>query len=66
MASEGRLRDAVASLGERSLGVISFVGGAALLLRDASYHVVVGPFRRRPVSAKAFFQQAVRVTDQLG
>ncbi|MFV1958176.1 MAG: MlaE family ABC transporter permease [Planctomycetota bacterium] len=54
-------RSFVASVGAKTLTFVSFVGGVSLLMRDAVACVVLGPFRGRPVRARDFFAQAVRV-----
>jgi phospholipid/cholesterol/gamma-HCH transport system permease protein len=57
----GRLYGLVSSLGGATLGLFQFVGGLALLFRDTLGHALKGPFQGRPVGAKAFWTQAVRV-----
>ncbi|MHC5010758.1 MAG: MlaE family ABC transporter permease [Planctomycetota bacterium] len=49
------------TIGAFTLGTLSFVGGIALLLKETLGYLFIGPFRRRPVRAREFFGQAVRV-----
>ena len=56
----GRPGGLVTSIGGATLGLFQFLGGLALLLRDSVGHLVLGPFRGRPVGRKAFWTQAVR------
>jgi phospholipid/cholesterol/gamma-HCH transport system permease protein len=51
----------VTGLGGRTLGLISFIGGAALVARSTLYWAFVGPFRGRPVRRSDFVAQALRV-----
>lgn len=51
----------VEAVGGATLGLITFLGGIGLLLRDVFGHTIKGPFQKRPVRAKAFWTQAVRV-----
>jgi phospholipid/cholesterol/gamma-HCH transport system permease protein len=51
----------VRGVGDRTLTVLRFVGGVALLLRASLGHAFLGPLRGRPVRAGAFFAQSVRV-----
>lgn len=51
----------VEALGVRALGIVRFVGGAAMVVGDSLRHLILGPFRGGGVRAKAFFHQAVRV-----
>jgi phospholipid/cholesterol/gamma-HCH transport system permease protein len=51
----------LASLGSVGLGAVRFLGGISLLVRDVVVQVFTGPFRGRPVRAKEFWSQAVRV-----
>lgn len=48
-------------LGAACLDLVRLFGGLALLLRDALVHTFIGPFVGRPVRARAFLQQSVRV-----
>ena len=43
-----------------ALGFVRFFGGLGLLIWDALTHLVLGPFRRRPVGWRSFWTQAVR------
>ena len=56
-----RLRGFVEAVGGRTLTFFSYIGGLSLLFRASVKHTVVGPTRGRPVSAKSFWTQAVRV-----
>lgn len=51
----------IATLGAVTVDSVRFVGGLAIMLREATGHLLLGPFRRRPVRVKAFFEQALRV-----
>lgn len=51
----------ISSVGGLTLSVLRFVGGVFLLLADALFHTVVGPFRGRPVRLSEVFRQAARV-----
>ena len=61
MATSPPPRGPVALVGEVSLGIVRFVGGLSLLVREVFWYLFVGPFHRRSVNAKEFFNQAVRV-----
>jgi phospholipid/cholesterol/gamma-HCH transport system permease protein len=54
-------RPPVRALGAATLDLVAFLGGVSLLVKEVLAHTVVGPFWGRPVSAKAFWTQAVRV-----
>ena len=60
-APQSKSRPLLQALGAKVLGVASFVGGVFLLLEETFVHLVLGPFRGRPVRAKEFFAQALRV-----
>lgn len=60
MAVTRPLRGIVESIGGVALGFIYFLGGTGLLLKDVIGHTVRGPFQRRGVSPKAFWDQGVR------
>jgi phospholipid/cholesterol/gamma-HCH transport system permease protein len=47
-------------LGGAVLDLVHLAGGVALMLRDTSRHLFLGPWRGRPVSGRAFSQQSVR------
>ena len=47
--------------GEQLTDLLSFVGGTFLVFKDSLYHTFVGPFRGRPVRAREFFRQTLRV-----
>lgn len=51
----------VAALGGRTLGLLEFVGGAALLTKSTLYFAFVGPFRGHPVRGQDLVHQAQRV-----
>lgn len=51
----------VAGIGSMVLDVLCFVGGVFLMLRAALYHASIGLWRGRPVRARDFFGQALRV-----
>lgn len=51
----------VDALGARTLGLLSFVGGAALLTRATLYFAFVAPFRKQGVRGKDLLAQARRV-----
>lgn len=60
MPGGGPIRGFVESIGGATLGVLSFLGGIGLVVRDTIGHAIVGPFRGRPVRAKEFWSQSVR------
>src|SRR5262245_10905578 len=65
MAAAGRARRGIRGLveatGAAGLEGVRLIGGVTLLVRDALGHAILGPFRGRPVRAKAFWTQSVRV-----
>ncbi len=56
-----RVRAIVAGLGGATLGLVHYVGGVALLLRQTLGHALSAPFRRRAAGSRSFWTQAVRV-----
>jgi phospholipid/cholesterol/gamma-HCH transport system permease protein len=55
------VRRLVEATGAVGLESVRLVGGVSLVVRDVLGHLVLGPFRRKPVHGKAFWSQAVRV-----
>ncbi len=51
----------VHALGGATLAAVHLLGGLGLLARDTLAHLVLGPWRARPVSGRAFRQESVRV-----
>ena len=51
----------IGSVGAAAVDSVRFVGGLAIMLHEAFGHLLLGPFRGRPVRVRAFFQQALRV-----
>ncbi|MFM8386778.1 MAG: MlaE family ABC transporter permease [Planctomycetia bacterium] len=54
-------RTPVHALGAGALDLVHLLGGLGLLVRDSLGHLLLGPWRRRPVGMAAFLQQSVRV-----
>lgn len=61
--SGGRRKDGKtgAVLGDRLTDFLSFIGGTSLVFIDSLRHTLLGPFRGRPVRARDFFRQTLRV-----
>lgn len=60
MALTRPIRGLVESIGGATLGLLYFLGGIGLLLKDVIGHTIRGPFQKRPVSSKALWDQGVR------
>jgi phospholipid/cholesterol/gamma-HCH transport system permease protein len=55
------VRRLVEATGAVGLESVRLVGGVSLVVRDVVGHLVLGPFRGKPVHGKDFWSQAVRV-----
>jgi phospholipid/cholesterol/gamma-HCH transport system permease protein len=51
----------VEAIGDRALRFVRYLGGIGLLTADTLKHLVVGPFRGRPVKVREIWSQMVRV-----
>lgn len=58
---QGRVRSLVAGLGAATLGLVHYLGGVTLLVRETLGHAASAPFRRRAGGVRSFWTQAVRV-----
>ncbi|MCA9314355.1 MAG: ABC transporter permease [Planctomycetes bacterium] len=60
MHRRGPVAHALESLGGATLGLVSFIGGTGLLLRESAAHGLKEAWRRTPIAARVFRTQAVR------
>ncbi len=61
--SAGRRKDEQSGIvfGDKVLDFLSFIGGTFIVLKDSLAHTFLGPFKGRPVRARDFFRQTMRV-----